>query len=506
MLKVPDVHAIRTMFRLGVAKRAIARTLHVSRKTVDKVTAPAYVVEAAPRMRLRKPRPSPKMDRWKPVVDVWLAEDERVRRKQRRTARKIHKELVRHHGADVSEVTVRRYVASHQEARAKAAFVPLEFPGGDTTQVDFGAADVLLGGERVTIHFIAMRLMASRASFVKAYPHKKLEAWMDGIGSGLSFFGGVTHKLWFDNDSALVKEILGGGRRLQTPEFRALAAHYGFEPVFLNPGAGNEKGGVEKLVMWAERNLFSPLPEVADIHALGESLRTQCLEDAQQRRLPRGGALVADAWEQERGQLGALPASPFAACRNRLARVDKTLLCEYDGARYSAPADYAQKTLTLRAFWDRVELADRARTVAVHPRQLRGEASLDLSHYLPVLARKPRAVMHAAVIGGVPVLARYRDRFLAVRPEACRELVAVLRLCDEVGLSRLVPALETALRHGAFDVASVRAILAMDDPTPTPAALQEAWLERWPETAVRQVSAEAYAWLDELAATGGEVH
>ena len=505
MLRVPDIHAIRTMAEAGISKRTIARSLHVSRKTVDKVTAPDYVVEERPRMRLAKPRPAPKMEQWKPVIDGWLVQDEGVRRKQRRTARRMYAQL-REHGADVSEVTVRRYVAQRKAARAKEAYVPLEFPRGDTTQVDFGEADVNLGGAERTIYFIAMRLMASKASFVKAYPHKKLEAWMDGIASGLSFFGGVTHKLWFDNDTALVKEILAGGRRLQVPEFRTLAAHYGFTPVFLNPGAGNEKGGVEKLVMWAQRNLFSPVPDAPTMEALNERLRAQCLEDAQRRHLPRGGVLVADAWEQERGQLGALPGRPFAACRKRLAHVDKTLLCAYDGARYSAPADYAGKALTLRAFWGHIELADRERTVAVHVRQPHGGVSMDLTHYLPVLAHKPRAVMHAAVLAqGEPVLARYRDSFLAARPGACRELVTILRLCEEVGLARLVAALESALRHRAFDLASVQAVLAMDSPAPTPTALEAAWLQRWPEARVREVTCEAYGWLDESAA-GGEVH
>ncbi len=39
---MPDIHAIRTMFQLGHSKRAIARTLHVSRKTA--VVTPYDVV------------------------------------------------------------------------------------------------------------------------------------------------------------------------------------------------------------------------------------------------------------------------------------------------------------------------------------------------------------------------------------------------------------------------------------------------------------------------------
>lgn len=50
-----------------------------------------------------------------------------------------------------------------------------------------------------------------------------------------------------------VRHVLGGGRRVQTPECNALQAHYGFEAVFANPARNNEKGGVENLVQCARR-------------------------------------------------------------------------------------------------------------------------------------------------------------------------------------------------------------------------------------------------------------
>ena len=57
----------------------------------------------------------------------------------------------------------------------------------------------------------------------------------------------------------------------------------------------------------------------------------------------------------------------------------------------------------------------------------------------------------------------------------------------------------------AFDLASGQAVLAMHSPAPTPTALEAAWLQRWPEARVREVTCEAYGWLDESAA-GGAVH
>jgi transposase len=503
MLDVPDIQSIRVMTQRGIPIREIARLLRVSRKTVRKYAAPGYVVAPKPKQDMKKPRRSPQMDRWKPMLTEWVAHDEKEPRKQRRTARRMHEQLVEEHGANVSEASVRRFVGYLRGARVREAYVPLKFAPGSMMQVDFGHADVIIAGQRRTLPFIAARLMASTVSFVKTFGHAKLEAWMDGINSALSFFGGVPAQATFDNDSTLVVEILAGGRRLQTPEFRALAAHYGCEAVFANPRRGNEKGGVEHLVQWAQRNLFSPVPEAGSLGELNERLSRQCLRDAERRR--RDGRLVSDLWEAEQPHLGTLPPVPFAACRRRFARVDKTLLVAYDGVRYSVPADYAQKPLLLRAFWDRIEIADGERTVAVHDRRVSVDApSLQLEHYLPVLARKPRAVTHAAVIAhGAPEVARYRDEFLRTRPEAVREMVAILGLTQEVGLPALSAALAVASRHHAYDIESVRAVMAMGADRQTRPPLAESLLQRWPEAPVQAVDPAAYAWLTETAA-GGE--
>ncbi len=503
MLSVPDIHSIRSLYARGFSKRKIAKLLRVSRKTVDRYTAPDYVVSARPRMKLAKPGPAPKMDPWKPVIDQWLSEDEARPRKQRRTARKMYRQLVAIYDARVSEVSVRRYAAFRREARSRKAFVPLEFPPGAMAEVDFGHILAGIGDVEETYPFFALRLMSSGVSFVKVYPDEKLECLLDGIASGLSFLGGVPRQLMFDNTSVIVRRILGGGLRLQTPEFKALAAHYGFEAVFTNPGAANEKGGVERLVQSAQRDFFSPVPRADALAELNQRLLDDCLADSRTRRHGRARQLVADLWEEEQNHLLPLPALPFPACRNRFVRADKTLIVNYGGAIYSVPAIYAEKSLLLRAFWNRIEITDRERTIAVHDRKKPGGSSLKLEHYLPVLAHRPKAVAHAAVIAqGEQAIARYRDDFLAARPGCYRELVAILRLAETAGVKGLAAALETASRYRTFDLESVRSILAIAAPEEDspPAGLTQRCLDRWPRTPVPAVASEAYAWLDEAAA------
>lgn len=87
----------------------------------------------------------------------------------------------------------------------------------------------------------------------------------------------------------------------------------------------------------------------------------------------------AAGWWPTSGSLLPLPVSGFPACRSRFVRVDKTLLVTYDRTVYSVPPTYAGKSLLLRAFWDRIEISDRERTVATHERRAPEAAPRSLS-------------------------------------------------------------------------------------------------------------------------------
>jgi transposase len=87
---------------------------------------------------------------------------------QRHTARRIFDRLREEHGHTGRESIVRAAVADWKKTRAEA-FVPLAHPPGEA-QVDFGHAEVVVGGERVTAAFFVMTLPHSGAFFVRAYP------------------------------------------------------------------------------------------------------------------------------------------------------------------------------------------------------------------------------------------------------------------------------------------------------------------------------------------------
>lgn len=84
-----EIERMVTMFAEGYAIAAIAETLHVDRKTVRKYVYQEDFSEPFPKRTGRK---SP-LDPFKPTIQAWLAEDARVRYKQRHTAERVYQRL-----------------------------------------------------------------------------------------------------------------------------------------------------------------------------------------------------------------------------------------------------------------------------------------------------------------------------------------------------------------------------------------------------------------------------
>ena len=86
--------------------RALSVYFGVHRRTVREALA-----SSVPPPRKPSERPAPALGSWKATIDNWLAGDEAAPKKQRHTARRIWQRLVDEHGAQISESTVRHYVA-----------------------------------------------------------------------------------------------------------------------------------------------------------------------------------------------------------------------------------------------------------------------------------------------------------------------------------------------------------------------------------------------------------
>lgn len=144
-----------------------------------------------------------------------------------------------------------------------------------------------------------------------------------------------------------VDRVGRGKERQVNARFLAMASHYVFEPEFCNPAAGWEKGQVEKNVQDSRHRLWQPMPEFPDLPALNAWLERRCQE--LWREIPHGAlpCSVADVWIEERAALMPLPPA-FDGFVEHSKRVSPTCLISFERNRYSVPASFANRPVSLR--------------------------------------------------------------------------------------------------------------------------------------------------------------
>jgi transposase len=303
MISVDDRERIRRAYFLEHKSiRKIAKELKHSRDMVKKAIESAEPGEYT----LRQPRPAPVMSSYVRRIDELLAESERLPRKQQYTGHKIYEQLQKE-GYTGSESGVRRCIGQRRrKGKKRPVYIPLEFDPGMDGQVDWAEAEAIIAGEQLTVHLLLMRLCYSRKLFVRAFPGEKQEAFFEGQELAFHHFGGIPHRLSYDNLKAAVKRILEGRNRQEQDKFIAFRSHYLFESRFCTPGQGHEKGRVEDGVGFARRNFLVPPPRVDSFEQLNDHLLACCLAD-DRRRVDRQPVTIGEAWEQETAHLLLLP-------------------------------------------------------------------------------------------------------------------------------------------------------------------------------------------------------
>ena len=182
--------------------------------------------------QLSQAKDAPVLGAYKAQIEALLVESERLPRKQRYTSGKIYQAL-RQAGYQGAESTVRAYVSQRRKAvRRPAIYLPLVFDPGVDAQVDWGEATVIMHGEQVVVQLFVMRLCYSRKLFVKAFPAQRQEAFLLGHVQGFKHFGGVPHRISYDNLKVAVHQILDGRNRIEQSGFVRFRSYYLFASRF----------------------------------------------------------------------------------------------------------------------------------------------------------------------------------------------------------------------------------------------------------------------------------
>jgi transposase len=344
----------RWALRDKMPMREIARRTGLSRNTIRKYLQ-AEIVEPS----FQTPTRPSKLDPFVEKLSGWLVMEQRKSRKDRRTAKQMHADLVKL-GFDGSYERVAAFVRAWKADRQRAqqttgrgTFVPLVFQPGEAFQFDWSEDWAIIGGERVKLQVAHIKLSHSRAFLVRAYLLQTHEMLFDAHWHAFRVFDGIPSRGIYDNMKTAVDRVGRGKQRDINARFLAMTSHYVFEPEFCNPAAGWEKGQVEKNVRDARHRLWQVAPAFCDLEALNNWLEDRCKvlwAETAHGRLP--GSIV-DIWEAEKPALMPLPTA-FDGFGELSKRVSPTCLITFDRNRYSVPASFANRPVSLHIYPERL--------------------------------------------------------------------------------------------------------------------------------------------------------
>src|SRR5215472_12925347 len=198
MLIVETIGRIRREHRVkGKSIKEIARDLKVSRNTVRKVLRSGEISFSYQ----RESQPRPKLGRWKPELDQFLAQNAGVAARERLTLIRLFEEL-RALGYDGGYDAIRRNAriwSRRHVGQTAEAHVPLSFAAGEAYQFDWSHEVVLMSGVTVTVKVAHVRLCHSRMMFVRAYPRETQEMVFDAHDRAFALFKGTCGRGIYDN-------------------------------------------------------------------------------------------------------------------------------------------------------------------------------------------------------------------------------------------------------------------------------------------------------------------
>jgi transposase len=293
------------------------------------------------------------LERYRSLIGDWFAEYPRLR------AQQVYG-MLKDRGVDVSYTLVVKYTRSFRHKREKV-YHALTFLAGEEAQVDWCFIKHNSLGKLCCFVLI---LSHSRVMFAHVFPRALFEFFIEGHLMAFSAMNGTTRSLRFDN---LRTVVLRRKPEVQyNPLFLSFCRHYGIEIRLCNPGAGNEKGRVERAIRTMKEMFFNKMDTCTSLQALNRGLhewvnhKNQVVHRTTKQR-------PVDLLEEER--LRTLPEIPWNnVVIHTPVKTTKTGMMIFDTNFYSVPDYLVGKSLSIHSTPDKVMIYDSDKQVASHPR------------------------------------------------------------------------------------------------------------------------------------------
>jgi len=464
----------RLRYRQQKSVREIARLTSLSRNTVRKwLKAP---LAGEPKYR-RGVRPG-KLTAFHAALQQALKADAYRPKRERRTARALYAEI-KAAGYAGGYTRVTDFIRAWRQGAgvSTSAFVPLAFELGEAFQFDWSEEGLVVGGIYYRAQVAHMKLCASRAFWLVAYPSQGHEMLFDAHTRSFAALGGIARRGIYDNMKTAVDKVKKGKGRVVNARFAVMCAHYLFDADFCNVASGWEKGVVEKNVQDSRRRIWieAAKQRFSSFVELNAWLGARCRALWEEIGHPEHEQFsVAEMLEHERTHLMPMP-EPFDGYVEKPARVSSTCLVAVARNRYSVPCELAGQLVSTRLYPGRVMVVAYDSVVADHERlNAEGQTRYDWQHYIPLLQRKPGALRNGAPFADMPAPLQQLRRALLRHAGGDRVMAQVLAIVPTAGLDAVLVAVELALEtgppSGRVSVEHVVNVLARLNATPLPAS------------------------------------
>jgi transposase len=459
----------RMQVRDKLSERAIAKRTGLSRNTVHKWLRAAQEVEVPKYVRAKGFN---KLGAFTAELEQALKADALRPKKDRRTARALFAQI-KASGYAGGYTRVTDYIRAWRAGAGKdiKAFVPLKFELGEAFQFDWSEEGMVVGGIYHRMQVSHMKLCASRAFWLVAYPSQGHEMLFDAHTRSFGALGGVARRGIYDNMRTAVDKVKRGKGRTVNARFAVMCAHYLFDADFCNVASGWEKGVVEKNVQDSRRRIWIDAQgrKWGSFEELNAWLGARCRSLWGEIRHPEYRQFsVAEMLEQERGELMPMP-TVFDGYVERSAKVSSTCLVAVERNRYSVPCELAGQRVSTRLYPARVDVATDGTIVASHVRlSKRGHICYDWQHYVALIQRKPGALRNGAPFADMPEpLLRLRQGLMR-HDGGDKTMAQVLGCVTSHGLEAVLVAVELVIESGVLSTEHVLNVLARLNAPPTP--------------------------------------
>ena len=463
----------RLYFRDKKSLHDIARLTGLSRNTIRRWVREPQAQEALKYVRQDMPG---KLDAYHAQIEQALKADSHRTKQNRRTAKALLVQIqASGYTGGYSQLTAFVRQWRGQEGKALKAFVPLLFELGEAFQFDWSDEGMVIGGVYYKLQVSHLKLCASRAFWLVAYPSQGHEMLFDAHTRSFTALGGVPRRGIYDNMKTAVDKVKKGKGRTVNARFNAMCAHYLFDADFCNVASGWEKGVVEKNVQDSRRRIWLDAQKIqwSSFAQLNTWLGERCRALWAELRHPEYKEFsVLEMLEQERAQMMPMP-SVFDGYVEKQARVSSTCLVAVARNRYSVPCELVGQKLSTRLYPGRVAVATDDAIVASHERLSdTGRVNYDWQHYIDLVQRKPGALRNGAPFVDMPVALQRLRHGLLRRSGGDKVMAQVLACVPTAGLEAVLVAVELVVESGALSAEHVLNVLARLNAKPQPECVE----------------------------------